>query len=183
MGLFDRFRSPEERARRAQDRATREALERETETRRAAERAAAARLAAEEAAAAEAARQRAAVIDVLGQELADMEINSAEEAKLAIKMARLRKRELQAEKRALSGELADHREAWRERQAGRHSTVLLGRGATGRMIRAGIQANRRSERQAHADIVNDFSDRKQVIDQKILAVDRLLLELERRALG
>lgn len=48
--------------------------------------------------------------EVLGDELVDMDVNSPTEAKLAIKLAKLRKKELQAEKRELSAELADHRD-------------------------------------------------------------------------
>ena len=111
-----------------------------------------------------------------------MEINSAAEAKIAVKLLRIRKKELQAEKRQLSAQLADHREAWRERQAGRISTVGLGRGTGGRIIRSGIQAKRRGDRLQHAGVVNAYSDAKQVIDQKIAYVDRVILHYERMSL-
>ena len=170
MSIFDRFRSPEERERRERERAEQAAVQ---ERQRAAEQ--------ERRAAAEAEAQRAYVQEVLGPELAAMNVESAEEAKVAIKLAKLRKKELQADKRELSSELADHREAWRERTAGRYSTVALGRGTGGRMLRAGIQAKRRSERQEHASTVNAFSDAKQEIDRKIAQIDRFIIELERIA--
>ena len=128
----------------------------------------------------EAERQR--VIEVLGPELAGFEVNTPADASYAIKLARLRKRELQARKRELASELADVREEWRGRQAGRISTVGLGRGTGARMVRAGIQAKRRSERQAHSDRVNAFSDARQDLDRMILAIDRLVMELERQAM-
>src|SRR4051794_31892081 len=61
-----------------------------------------------EAARAEAERQR--MNDILGPDLATFEVTSPEDAKVGIKLARLRKKELQQEKRELAAELADVRE-------------------------------------------------------------------------
>lgn len=171
MSFLNRFRSPVERERRDRERA-----ERDAEKVRQAE--AGARRQAEE----RAAQDAAAVREILGPELADMNVDTPAEAKMAIKLARLRKKEIQAEKRAVSAELADQREAWRERQAGRISTVGLGRGTGGRIVRAGIQGKRRSERLQNASTVNAYSDAKQRIDYKIARIDRFIAELERIAL-
>jgi hypothetical protein len=186
MGFLNRFRSPEERERREREKAERDeakgAAQAEAERQKAAAEAATQREREE----AEASAQKAWFFDAVGQELAAMEIDTPADAKIAIKLARLRKKELAAEKRELASQLADQREIWRQRQAGRHSTVGLGRGTGGRMIRAGIQANRRSQRQQYANVVNSFSDARQEIDQKIATVDRLILEMERivaRGLG
>lgn len=181
MDFLNRFRSPEERARRERDKAEQEASRREEDARRAEARASAELAEQQVAAAAAAAAERQVLFDALGPDLFEFEANSPEDAKLAIKLARIRRRELTAEKRHLSGELANHREQWRERQAGRYSTVLLGRGTAARMVRAGIQSQRRSERLAHADVLNSYSDAKQEIDRKIAIVDRLTIELERLA--
>lgn len=105
------------------------------------------------------------------------------EAKFAIKLARLRKKELQAEKRALAAQLADVRESWRERQAGRYSTRGMGRGLTGQIVRGSIQAKRRSERMDHAETVNEFSDRRQELDEAIRVIDLLIIRFERVAIG
>jgi len=93
---------------------------------------------------------------VFGPELAGLETNTPVDAKYAIKLARLRKKELQNEKRELAAELADERERWRERQAGRISTVGLGRGTSGRVMRGSIQGKRRGERMEHAGRVTSF---------------------------
>lgn len=181
MDFLNRFRSPEERARRERERAEQEARRRDEEARRAEARTAAElakqQLAAEEAAAAD----RLVLLDALGPDLFDFEATTPADAKLAIKLARIRRRELTGEKRKIAGELANHREQWRERQAGRYSTVLLGRGSAARIVRAGIQTQRRSERQAHAEVVNAYSDAKQEIERKIAIVDRLMIDLERLA--
>ena len=181
MGLLDRFRSAEERERRARAKS-----ERDAERQRAAEAAAQAQAAADAEAerirqdvAAELARQ--VFLEAVGPELAAAPADTPDDARLAIKLARIRKTELATEKRELAAELADVREAWRERQAGRYSTTLLGRGMTGRLIRAGVQGQRRSERLQHADQVNAFSDARQEIERKIVVVDRLLVELQRVA--
>lgn len=157
-------------AQQAAERAEREAIEAEERRQRA----------AAQAAADEAERMRYAE-QVFGPELAHLEVNTPEEAKYAIKLAKLRKRQIQGEKRELAAELADERERWRGRQAGRISTVGLGRGTGGRIIRAGIQANRRSERLEHAGRVNQYSDVRQDLDRQIALIDRFIIELERQA--
>lgn len=133
--------------------------------------------------AAEAAARAAYQRQIFGDELSDMEVSTPADAKLAIKLARIRKKEIQAEKRELAAELADVREEWRGRQAGRISTVGLGRGGGGRLIRGAVQAKRRSERMDHAGVVNEFSDRRQELDRQIIILDRLIADLERKALG
>ena len=168
MGFLYRFRSPEERERREREAAEKEAT-----------RAAAAALAEQQRLAAQEAAQRARMRQILGDDLVDMEVNSPDEAKIAIKLARLRKKELQAEKRELAAELADVREEWRDRQAGRISTVGLGRGMGGRIMRGTIQANRRGERMQQAERVNAFSDARQDLDQQIVVIDRMIIDLER----
>lgn len=120
---------------------------------------------------------------VLGDDLSDIDVSTPADAKLAIKLARLRKKEIQAEKRELASELADVREEWRGKTAGRISTVGLGRGTSGRMVRGAIQVKRRSEKMGHADVVNEFSDRRQDLDRQIMLIDRLIADMERRALG
>ncbi len=128
------------------------------------------------------AAQRQRVIDILGEDLASFEVNTSEDAKIAIKMARLRKKEIQNEKRELAAELADVREEWRDRQAGRIRTAGLGRGTGGKMVRAGIQTKRRSEKMDHAQVVNAFSDQEQELDSQIAMIDRMIIDLERQAL-
>jgi Short C-terminal domain len=115
---------------------------------------------------------------ILGDELAAFDVHTAEEAKIAIEMARARKAEFQTAKRELRSDLADVREEWRSKTAGRISTTGLGRGTGGRIMRGAIQANRRSERMSHANRVNAFSDRRQEYDAAIRALDRLIAELK-----
>lgn len=177
MSFLRRFReSSEERA----ERQRREAAEGVQRERDEAERRASAE---RERQAAEQAAHQARMREILGDDLADMEVNSPEEAKVAIKLAKLRKREIQGQKRELASELADVREQWRQRQAGRISTVGMGRGTSARFIRAGIQSKRRGERLDHAKEVNAFSDAKQELDYMITVIDGLIIDLEREALG
>ena len=118
--------------------------------------------------------------DALGPDLASMKVVTPADAKIAIKFARLRKKELAADKRELSAQLADTREAWRERTSGQdqHRRPRTRR-RPGRAIRMGVQAKRRGERMEHAGVVNSFSDQKQEIDRMIIVVDRYMLDLER----
>jgi len=169
MSFFDRLRSPDSRERHERERA-----EQDAQRQRATD---AARLREEEA---QAAGRYAVIEEALGPDLAAFEADTPAQAKIAIKMARLRKRELQAEKREIAAGSADEREAWRERQAGRYYLGGLPRRS---VMRQGIQGKRRAERLTHAATVNAASDAKQEIDNKIAMVDRLLLELERKALG
>jgi hypothetical protein len=121
---------------------------------------------------------------VLGPDLAAIEEpTTPDEAKLAIKLVRLRKQEIQAEKKALAAELADVREEWRDRQAGRYSTRGMGRGMGGKIVRASIQANRRSERMGHAQTVNQFSDQRQELDEALRTLDLLIVKFERIAIS
>jgi hypothetical protein len=190
MPFLDRFRSPEAIQKRAeeqqirdQERERRDIERREKMAAEQEKRLAAAYAEASRKAAADQEQQRQLAIEVLGADLVNAPADTPAEAKLAIKLARLRKKELQAEKRGLSAQLGDVREEWRRRTAGRYSTTLLGRGKTGRIIRAGVQTQRRGERLQHASQVNAFSDAKQLIDRKIDMVDRVIIELERKALG
>jgi hypothetical protein len=133
---------------------------------------------------ARAAAAQADVERVLGPDLAAMEEpTTPEEAKIAIKLVRLRKQEIQAEKKALASELADVREEWRDRQAGRYSTRGMGRGMGGQIIRASVQTKRRSERMGHAQTVNQFSDRRQELDEMLRALDKLIIQFERVAIS
>lgn len=136
-------------------------------------------MAAEQQAVAAEAQAKARTREFLGAELADLDVTTPADAKIAIKLARLRKTEIAAEKRELAAELADVREEWRGRQAGRRSTTGLGRGTGGRMVRGAIQAKRRSEKMSHAEVVNEFSDRKQELDQALAYLDRVIVGLQR----
>ena len=141
MGILDRVKT--KRAEQKAEGERKQAVREEERVREAAEAQLRAQIAAEQEREAQEAAQRQRVVEILGADLAEMEVNTPEEAKIAIKMARLRKKEIQAEKRDLAAELADVREQWRDRQAGRISTVGLGRGTGGRMVRMGVQAKRR----------------------------------------
>lgn len=177
VGIKDRIREAQAKAK--ADREAAQAARVEQQRVADAARAEDARLAAEREAAASEARARARGREILGAELADFDVSTPEDAKVAVKLARLRKTEIAAEKRELAAELADVREQWRERQAGRIVTTGLGRGTGGRMVRGAIQANRRSERMSHAEVVNEFSDRKQLLDQASAYLDRVIVGLQR----
>lgn len=169
MSFFDRFRAPDVRERHERERAERAAAaEHEAEAER-----------LRQAAAQEAEWQRF-WFDAIGPELAAAPVDTPANAKLAIKLARIRKRELQAEKRELGVGLADERERWRERQAGRYYTGGLGRRS---FVRQMVQSNRRQERLGHAAVVNQYGDAKQEIDRKIDIVEKLMIDLERTAVG
>jgi hypothetical protein len=109
----------------------------------------------------------------------NLDPTSVADAKLSIKELRLRKKDLQGRKREIAAELSEERAAWRERQAGRISTIGLGRGTGGRIMRGAIQGKRRGERMQHADIVNEAAARRQDIDDLIDDVDRAIIDLER----
>ncbi len=173
MGFIRRLRD-----RAAEERARRQA----SREQQAAEKQRAAQVAQEQQRAAQEAAAKEWQRHVLGPELADMEVNTPAEAKLAIKLARLRKKEIQAQKRDLASGLADVREAWRERQAGRISTRGAGRGTGGKIIRGAVQAKRQGERMDHAQRVNQLSDARQELDQQIGMIDRLIIDLERKTL-
>ena len=166
MGIRDRIREAQEKAK-----ADREAAQ--------AQRQEASRVAAESRSRAEAERGKVRQREILGAELADMDVSTAADAKTAIKLARLRKTEIAAEKRELAAELADVREEWRNRTAGRIRTVGMGRGTGGRIVRGAIQSKRRSERMSHAEVINEFSDRKQELDQALVYLDRVIVGLQR----
>lgn len=187
MGILDKLKggTPEERAAKAAERAQieaalgaaraqQQALQQAARVQAEQQRAAAAQLAEKQ-------RQEAYARWALGDELFEVDVQTPADAKYAIKLARLRKRELQAAKRDLSTHAAEERERWRDRQAGRYSTTGMGRGTTARVIRSGIQSSRRAERQEHADRLNVVSDQKQEFDRAIAVVDRLLIDLERQA--
>ena len=180
MGILDRFRAAQaerkvegerKRAERAAERVRDQAAAEEL-----------ARVAAAQEREAQEVAERQRIAEILGPDLTEMDVSSPEMAVIAIKMARLRKKELQAQKRELAAELADVREQWRDRTAGRYSMVGLGRGTGARMLRAGIQSKRRDERMAHAEVVNQFSDRRQELDYELTVVERFILNLESRAL-
>lgn len=173
MGFIGRFK--ERRAERQAERARADALAAEQRAAAAAEAAERQRVADEEA---RVARQ----LEIFGPELAAMVVETAADAKHAIKLARIRKREIQAQKKELAVELADVREAWRERQAGR---VRLGggRGTGAKLVRGAVQAKRQGERMQYTDTVNEFSDRRQDLDQALIVLDRVIADMERRALG
>lgn len=180
MSILDRFRSPESLARRAQERAAREAEAARVAAADAAERQRLAEEAERQRQIQLAEEQRQLWVEAAGPELADAPMDDPADAKLALRLARVRKQELASEKRELATELAEVREAWRERTAGRISTIGLGRGGGAKMLRVGIQAKRRTERLEHAAEVNAFSDARQVIDRKLAIIDRLIVELQRK---
>lgn len=176
MGIRDRLRAIQDKARekqaeRSASNAAAAAFRLESERAMAAQREAA-----------EAASRAAYLNEVLGDELADMDVSTPAEAKIAIKLARIRKKEIAAEKRELAAELADVREEWRNKTAGRVNMVGLGRGGGGRLVRGAVQSKRRGERMAHAGVVNEFSDRKQELDRRLITLDRLIADLERKSL-
>lgn len=105
--------------------------------------------------------------------------SSVAEAKLSIKELRLRKKALQSMKREATAEQTEMQAAWRERQAGRYSTIGLGRGTGGRIVRGMVQGKRRDERMQHADVVTQFVERKEEINDLISDVDQAILSLEK----
>lgn len=68
----------------------------------------------------------------------------------------------------------------RTKVAGRHSSVGLGRGTGGRIIRAGIQAKRRGERMQTDDAIVPIERERNVIDSQMIAIDRAIARLEAR---
>ena len=89
--------------------------------------------------------------------------------KLAIQKLRLKTRRLAAQRRELTAEAATIRSEYRGTFAGRDSTLGFGRGTTGRIMRAGVRANRRSQRVEHE---------RNAIDIQMLAVDHTVARLE-----
>lgn len=108
----------------------------------------------------------------------EVHAESPAEAKLAIKEIRLLKREWQAKKKEASLVKSEENARWRERQAGRISTVGLGRGLGGKIVRGAIQGGRRGERMEHADRINQLSAIQADIDRKILQLDGIIAQLE-----
>jgi hypothetical protein len=98
--------------------------------------------------------------------------------RLAIKELRLLKREAQARKKELTLARSEENAEWRERQAGRYSTVGMGRGTGARIFRAGLQGKRRTERMGHADRINQIAAGQGAIDREILAIDGLIAQCE-----
>jgi len=105
-------------------------------------------------------------------------VTNAAETKLAIQELRLKKKELTAQKRELTAEIAAIRAEYRGRVAGRYSTVGLGRGTTGRIMRAGVQAKRRSERIDVDNAVVPTEQDRNAIDVRMIAVDRTVARLQ-----
>ena len=109
-------------------------------------------------------------------------VNSAAEAKQAIKELRLIKKDIQAKKKDAQAVIAEHRQAWRERQAGRIPTAGLPRGKFGRMARAGIQGKRRSERMEFDRELQQLEANRDIHDRDIVGVDGIIAQMERYAL-
>jgi len=105
------------------------------------------------------------------------------EAKLAIREVKLKKKELQLARRDVVQEIRAVRADYRSSVAGRHSTVGLGRGTGGRLMRAGIQGKRRYERMAADNEVTELEARRNSFDDALLEVDGLILTLENYAAG
>lgn len=108
---------------------------------------------------------------------------SRAEAKLVIKELKLKKKELQMGRRQITQEMQAVRAEYRSRVAGRHSTVGLGRGGMGRVVRAGIQGKRRAERMQSDDAVSRLEQQRNVYDSDMLELDRLILRFEQYAAG
>lgn len=104
--------------------------------------------------------------------------NGPAEEKLAITELRLKKKELTAQKRELTAGIAAHRAEFRTKVAGRHSTVGLGRGTTGRIIRAGVQNKRRNERMEVDNAVVPIEQERNAIDRRMIEIDRAIARIQ-----
>jgi hypothetical protein len=107
-----------------------------------------------------------------------LRVGNAAEQKLAIKELRLKKKELAAQKRELTANIAAIRAQYRTKVAGRYSTVGLGRGTGGRIIRAGIQAKRRGERMQVDSAVVPIEHKRNAIDSQMILIDRAIARIE-----
>lgn len=103
---------------------------------------------------------------------------NAAEKKLAVKELRLRRKELAAQKRELTAEMAAIRADYRGKVAGRYSTTGLGRGTTGRIMRAGVQQKRRSERMEVDEAIVPIERERNAIDRRLIAIDRAIARLQ-----
>jgi len=110
-----------------------------------------------------------------------VKVTNAAETKLAIQELGLKKKELTAQKREFTAEIAAIRAEYRGRVAGPYSTVGLGRGTTGRIVRAGVQAKRRSERIDVDNAVVPIEQERNAIDVRMIALDRTVARLEAAA--
>lgn len=101
-------------------------------------------------------------------------VASPAEARATIAALRIRKRELQLERREAVSMGTDESQRWRQRQAGRVPNIR-GRGVLPSLVRG----SRSVERQQHAAKANRIGNVKQQIDAAIIDVDRQILVLER----
>jgi hypothetical protein len=108
-------------------------------------------------------------------------VANAAEKKLAIKELRLKKKELTAQKRELTAEIAAIRAEYRGKVAGRYSTAALPRGTTGRIMRAGVQAKRRSERMEVDNAIVPIEQKRNAIDNRMITIDRTIARLDASA--
>jgi hypothetical protein len=105
-------------------------------------------------------------------------VTNAAEKKLAVKELRLKKKELTAKKRELAAEIAAIRAEYRGKVAGRYSTTGLGRGTTGRIMRAGVQQKRRSERMEVDKAIVPIEQERNAIDSRLIAIDRAIARIQ-----
>jgi hypothetical protein len=110
-------------------------------------------------------------------------VDTPDDAWQAIKELKLYKKEVAANRKEITQEIASVRAAHRTQVAGRYSTVGLGRGTTGRIMRAGIQGKRRAERMQTDQQVSALERQRNAYDRALIEIDRLVMRLDRWAAG
>ena len=83
-----------------------------------------------------------------------------------------------AQKRELSAEIAATRAEYRTKVGGRISTRALGGGTSGRIMRAGVQAKRRSERMEVDNAIVPVEQKRNEIDRRMIEIDRAVARIE-----
>jgi hypothetical protein len=101
--------------------------------------------------------------------------------KLALKEVKLAKKELTAEKRAITLQIQEARSEHRAKQAQR-TPMIRGRGGLNRFIRGAQSASRSYDRSMTSQTVQPLEERKFLIDKMIGGLDHLAIQLERLAM-
>lgn len=99
------------------------------------------------------------------------------EAKLAIKQARLKKREVAQERKAVNAEMAEIR-ANRRLQVARQGSMTRGGGTLGRTFRTFERIARDSAKASHANALAPLEAEKAALDQVTRRLDDLILQIE-----
>jgi hypothetical protein len=99
------------------------------------------------------------------------------EAKQVIKELRLKKSEVQIEKRAITSQQQQLRAAHTDRVR-HHAPAMRGGGTLGRVVRGAQVGSHAAERKQLADALAPLEQRKAAVEALILTIDRALLQVQ-----